>query len=1579
VSEPLAAILSLLDADGDRSQVRAGFARAVLRRVPDPQLTAADPACVAAALADVFGFVDRRAADDIAIRVVDPPVTLAGTPPAGSVLEVSCEDRQFIVTTVREELHRLGVRVGRMLHPVYGCERGPDGRLTAIVPARTAARRESFLQLELAAPLAPPARQPIVEALHGALCEVFAVTGDYLAMREEVTAAAARTREHAGRRYADDEVAEAVAMLHWMLDGNVVLLGCRRYPAQAPSLGVFSGPSPLRLPAPEAAGSRPLLHVGPTSHLSRVHRQVPLHRFDLAEVDGRGEDAGTFEVVGVFSVKGEGEPAVVTPMLRFKLRRILELEDVVEGSQDEATLVSMFQVLPKEELFEADVPALRETLAGLVAAEEGQDVRVRLRVDAPTRTVSALLSIPQDIYSSALRHRLERFLVTQVDGSRVDSQVTVGERADAILRLVVHVDGPLPRPPLDSLEREVRLLCRTWDEELVGALAARAGDAEARRLGRAWAEWFPRAYRDAVPAAGAVGDVLQLEQLATRDPHDREPTIRVVLERDPRAPDGARLKVFSAGAPVELSRFLPILESLGLWAGEERPYALGPEGGRVHLHDFSVTDPSGEAVDVDRDGERLAGAALALWHGRTELDSLNRLVLRAAIPWEDVAVLRAYHRYRNQLGNGFTTAYVADVLIANPAVTCDLLELFAARFDPVRGASADVVEALHQRVVSACDDVTRLDHDRVLRGLLALVDATLRTNRYLTPDAHLALKFDSAAVPGNRPPVPFREIFVFGPAVEGIHLRWGPVARGGIRWSERPDDYRSEVLGLMRTQVLKNAVIVPTGAKGGFVVKRGRRGGVGRPDVQAAYETFVSCLLDVTDNVVGHQVVPVPRRRDGDDAYLVVAADRGTATFSDLANRISLRRRFWLGDAFASGGSHGYDHKKLGITALGAWVAVRHHLAQIGLDPASEPISVVGIGDMSGDVFGNGMLQSDRIRLIAAFDHRDVFIDPDPDPAVSYQERARLFALPSSSWQDYDRRLISRGGGVWSRLDKRIELSDEARAALGVEDDHLSPPEVIRAILRAPVTLLFAGGIGTFVRASTEPDQAIDDRANAELRVEGTSIRARVVGEGANLAFTQRARIEYARRGGRINTDAIDNSAGVDISDHEVNLKILLRTAIEAGALTVEERDRLLAEVCDEVVASVLRDCAQQSLAVSRAEAASPELLEASEMLMAELEAADVLDRAVEALPTPDEMRSRAAARAGLTRPELAVLLAGAKRSLSAELLASAVPDQPALRPTLAGYFPEQLATRFDHLVDHHQLRRELIASRMANEVVNRMGPTFVSRLAAETGTETAAVASAYWAARAVADAPAMWPAIDRVDDPEQARVTIDAARTMTALLEALTRAYLRRGDGVEIASTIERDRPAYAELEAAMPEIGTAKERRLRARRAEAFVDAGADPDVAVRWACLDDLHIAPDVAELARTTGRPVTAVAQGFLRLSEASGIDRLRERLRRTPVTDRWSRAAWQDLADDLDELRRAAAHRAFEEHPGDDELSAVTRFLAARAPGVSRAIALVRDVEHQPEGRLDAVGVATRAVRRALDGGDAPSGLRRPRS
>ncbi len=1557
----VAPVLTVLAAADDRADPLTDFARSVLRRVPPAQLASADPVRVASALTTVFAFVDGRPADQIAVRLTEPDVMLDGWRPLGTVVEVSCEDRQFIVTTVKEELHRLGHKVIRELHPVYGARRDGSGRLAAVLPARGADHRESLLQIELAGRVSGQAGVRLVAAVEAVLGDVFAATGDYEAMRGAVARVAARTRSSAPGRFPAEEVTEAADLLEWLLDGRFVLAGCcRLVDGQVEgALGVLRRPDAvLRRLRPGEASPDQLLRIAPSSEISTVYRQVPMHAVDVVVASPDSAATSLFRMVGVFTRKANAEPASATPVLRFKLDRILEEEDVVEGSHDELTLTSLFQVLPKDELFQADVPSLRRRLLELLAAEEQHDVWARLQLQPAAGTASVLLSLPAERYNAAVRNRVERFLMAQLDGNRVDTDVVLGDRPEAVLRLVVHVPGELPATPLDALEWELRLLCRTWDQELAAALVARTGEQRGQRLLQAWAGWFPAAYRDVVSAERATDDVLALDAL-----QHVEDGILVVLAEDAGGPAHARLKVLNRGpAGVELSRFLPILESLGLWAVEDLPHTLGSGDGTVHLHDFRVTDPAGGELDVAGDGPRLGQAALALWHGHAEVDSLNRLVLRSALSWDDVAVLRAYRRYRSQVGTAFTTNYVDQVLVENARIAAGLVRLFAARFDPAQEMGTGDVAELREQLVAQCDAVARLDHDRILRGFLALVDATVRTNRYVGPvrPLHLALKFDSQAVPDVPRPVPYREIFVHGPSVEGVHLRWGPVARGGIRWSDRPDDYRREVLELMRAQVLKNALIVPTGAKGGFVPKRPTE-----VPVQAAYETFVTCMLDVTDNVVGDQVVPVPRRRDGDDPYLVVAADKGTATLSDCANRISTARRFWLGDAFASGGSSGYDHKRLGITARGAWVSVAHHFADLDVDLETESVTVVGIGDMSGDVFGNAMLCSDRIRLVAAFDHRDIFLDPDPDPLPSHSERARLYALAGSSWQDYDRSLISCGGGVWSRLEKRIAVSDEARTALRMDADEVTAPELIRAILRAPVDLLFTGGIGTFVRAATETDQDLDDRHNSEVRVDGGSIRARVVGEGANLAFTQRARIEYARRGGRINTDAIDNSAGVNISDHEVNLKILLRLAADAGELAGGERDELLAEVCEEVVEDVLRDSALQSALLTRAHASSPHRMEALETLLGDLEAHEVVDRQVEALPTVEEMQDRSQAGAGLTRPELAVLTAGAKRRLVAELLASPVPDHPALRSALVSYFPDRLAERFDHLLDRHRLRRELISSVMANDVVNRMGPTFVTRLSAEAGDQADVVVAAYWAARGVADGPAWWSVVDAGAGDWRTDALVAAADQVRALLETLTRGYLRRGKPRDIAALVVSDRPTFVELERAVGGIGSPHRRRLRNRRAEALAETGLEPGLATRWACLPDLDIGPSVAELVRVTDRPATGVAEAMLQLGESLGVDRLVEQLERVTPGDRWSRAAWRGLLDDLDDLRRLTARQALEDQPEEDALHAAELFVASRAHHVAEVHQLLRDIEGDPQPSLDAVTVATRALRQVV--------------
>ncbi len=1598
-ADQVAVILDTLGIDAARLPVVKEFADALSRRSskrpgPSQSPTKLGPKLRAKAILDSFNFVEARPSGSISLRIHNPQCLVDGGPPRASVIEIACPDRQFLVTTVVEELRRLGHSTVRTLHPVFGCERSDDGTIAQILPARKSTERESFLQVELADQIPADQIDTIENAIRSVVQDVDVVTRDYGAMRYEVTRVANEVHTTPGS-FSQDESAEASDLLEWLIDGNFVLQGTCQFTlsksmALVPdsALGILTEAKF----APESFVDKSWqqtdspIRIARSAVASTVHRQVLLHTVTAIH-SVSADTLGMFLMVGVFTRKGNNEPSATTPVLRHKLAKVLELEDVVARSHDETALISLFQVLPKDEIFQADVQSLRNLMVELLAAEQENDVRVLMRAEPQSNTVSTLLAVPRDLYTPALRARLERFLLTQLDGTTAEVSVELSDRSEALVRFVIHVDGSVPEDPLDPLAREVRLLCRTWEQELNSALLDFVDAETAPVLAHAYGPLFPTSYRETYNPGFAAADILVFERMKRADDG-----VAIEFSQDLSPTGHNRLKVYSLGEPLELSRFLPILESLGLWVVDEVAYSLsGDTGGAVaavgdsrggsrggtgseqrlradmHLQDFGVYDPTGASIDVRNDGDRIATAALALNKGRSEIDSLNRLVLRAGMTWQDVSVLRAYRRYRNLVGSTYSLEYVNDCLVENAAASGAILNLFAARFDPQDLSSPEDRQHLHDLVVRECDAVARLDQDRILRSFLALVEATTRTNRYLPHKGdYLAFKFDSSAVPGMPRPVPFREIFVHAPYMEGIHLRWGPVARGGIRWSERYDDYRTEILELMRAQVLKNAVIIPTGAKGGFVLKNTPPAPELPAYVEQAYRTFIEGLLDLTDNVVNNKILPVEPRYDGDDPYMVVAADRGTAALSDLANELSESHHFWLDDAFASGGSQGYDHKALGITARGAWVAISRHFSELDIDITHEPFTVVGIGDMSGDVFGNGMLHSQQIRLVAAFDHRDIFVDPDPDPSTSFAERERLFGLPQSSWQDYNAGLISEGGGVWSRALKQIKLTDQVRAALRITDHALTPSELIQAILRAPVDLLFAGGIGTFVRADREADDTIDDRTNADVRVTASDVRARVVGEGANLACTQWARIDYARRGGRINTDAVDNAAGVDISDHEVNIKILLDAAVQHKDITGDERNDLLQKVCDDVVATVLNDTALQTWALSREAALSPTYIDSYEELITRLEGRGVIDRVVECLPTREEMQARKRAEAGLTRPELAVLLAGAKRSLTAEILASSLPDQSAMQAILAAYFPPLLVEQFGRFLDDHRLRRELIASGAANEIVNRMGITFVTRVGSETGVDHARIAAAYWIARGVTDAASIWKDVTDPAVSHDPRQQLELAAGVSALLEALSRDYLRRNEVEDIETIIERDRTTFSELQGSIAELGSPIKRRLRQRLCDALIDQGLPPTLALEFVCLPELEIAPDVAVLSRDLGRSVPEIADSMLHISELLHIDKLNEYLTKFQPDDSWAHAARLSLLDELDSLRRIAAKRALRAFPSLAALDAVDRFVSERASAISRISDLMHDAQTNSQLRLDAITVIARAIRVAID-------------
>ena len=1086
-----------------------------------------------------------------------------------------------------------------------------------------------------------------------------------------------------------------------------------------------------------------------------------------------------------------------------------------------------------------------------------------------------------------------------------------------------------------------------------------------------WAPRLPATYTSVVSTTEMVDDVKLLAELDETTPSSGGAHVRF-LDVGPEPGDGeevtevrqhpqSKFVVASAlveRSPLELSKLVPILERLGFWVIDAQHWTIGRWW--MHRVGLRLDGPGNPALDRLRWSE----AAEAVLEGRSEADDLLGLVTAAGLSWQEVADLRLFVTHRLQVDHRYSLEDMAAVLVSAPGAASALVELFARRFDPDR-QDLKRAEQLVSELFAICDGLERLDDDRMLRGLASTVAAVTRTNRWSHPDHPRAVKLDPAAVADLPAPRPAHETWVHGAVpgggrVSGIHLRGGTVARGGIRWSDRPHDLRTEVLDLMRTQVLKNAPIIPTGAKGGFVSD-----GAPGPD---AYDAYISALLDLTDDRRGDRVVPAPGRLDGDDTYLVVAADRGTASFSDRANRLATERGYWLGDAFASGGSHGYDHKALGVTARGAWEAVVHHFGRLGIDPRTEEITVVGIGDMSGDVFGNFALRSPHLKLIGAFDHRHVFCDPDPDPATTHRERVRMAALGRSSWDDYDRSLLSEGGFIVPRSQKQVPITPQVASVLRIQAEVLTPAELIRAVLTAPVDLLFAGGIGTFIRSGSEPESTVDDRANSELRVTAEDLRARVVGEGANLAVTQRGRIAYARRGGRINRDAIDNAAGVDTSDHEVNLKILLDLAVGDGTLSVEERNRVLADQTEAVVAHVLGRVRRQCERLTHSELLSGRRQAWFELVLLDLVKEGVLDHDVDVLPDRAQMEARRDAGAGLTRPELAVVLAGVKRWLAARVLESDIPDETASRRFLVGAFPADVSSRFDSVLDRHPLRRELIASGVVNGLVDRLGMTFVHRIAHDTATSPAEVVRASLVAEGMVGAEVWWGRMAEIrpgllDDPD----VPDAHQLVVDLCDQLTRAELLRasGRGDDIATRIASERPVAVEVAAALRRHASIDQRRGQTRRAQSLVKTGWSEDDAAALAVMADLGNVHDLASLSRELDRSPRDLVKGYATLDDGLGLGRLARTVSGLEFDDRWAQAAQAMVLDDLVRLGRDAVRTAVAAHRGLDAPGAIRQVLADRSVEVAEAVRFCREAEVDPGAGLAGLAVAVRALERAV--------------
>jgi glutamate dehydrogenase len=1331
-----------------------------------------------------------------------------------------------------------------------------------------------------------------------------------------------------------DDVAEAVALIEWMLADNFTFLGVREYRfADDDPMGDLVGLNGLGLlrdpDLKVLRQGREFMNITPEVRAfleeqtpvivtkanikSRVHRRVHMDYVGLKMFSPEGQIQGELRIVGLFTANAYDSPVAAVPYLRRKAEAVLTRASLDPASYAGRALKNVLETYPRDELFQIDVETLYRFVTDIMTLSERPRIRALARRDRFNRFVSILCFIPKDRYDSSIRQRVGTLLANAYAGRVSAAYPTYPEGPLVRTHFIIGRDaGETPDVPRATLEAGIAAIVRNWTDELrsatIGASKEHAGVAAVDR----YLDAFGPAYRAAYGAATALNDIAIIEGLGDR--HER--AVRLL----PHVGDEylGSLKLYTRGAAVSLSRRVPVLENFGFEVVDESSYTIAPTGGKpVFLHDMTIKRADGMPLEAESLASRLEEALVAIGDGRSESDRFDALVPQAGLAWRDVALVRSLARYLQQAMIRYTQSYMAQALGRQPLITAALVTLFYARFNPELDDSRrmDAEVATRALVADRLKEVTSLDDDRILSRFLNLIDAMVRTN-FFQRDAQgatrqaLAFKFESHKIDGLPLPHPLFEIFVYSPRVEAVHLRFGRVARGGIRWSDRPQDFRTEVLGLVKAQQVKNAVIVPVGAKGGFFPKNlppASQRDAWLAEGTESYKLFISTLLDLTDNIDGSGIVHPPATRlfDGDDPYLVVAADKGTATFSDTANAISEAKRHWLGDAFASGGSQGYDHKKMGITARGAWEAVKRHFREMDVDIQTTPFTVAGVGDMSGDVFGNGMLLSPEIRLVAAFDHRDIFLDPTPDPIRSFDERRRLFDLPRSSWKDFDASIISQGGGIYSRSLKAIPLSPQMRALLELDQLEATPFDVMSAILKARVDLLWFGGIGTYIRAAQESDSEVGDRANDAIRIMGSQVRAKVIGEGANLGVTQRGRIEAARAGVRLNTDAIDNSAGVNTSDVEVNFKIALASAIRDGRLTMEERNALLPEMTDEVAALVLRNNYLQTLALSLAERRKSEDVDFAEHFMHMLETEGRLHRDVEFLPSDEALDERAKRGEGLTRPELSVLLAYAKLSLDDQLRASDVPDDPYFDSELTSYFPPRMRERFSEDIESHRLRREIISTQLSNEVINRAGPTVAARLAGETGVDNALMTRAYVAARDSFGLAEIDAAIDALDGKIGGETQLSLYRQVQDVSLSRLAWFMRHGRLISgsLAETVQTFKSGIGSVAASLDQTLRPAAAATRASSISDLVNLGVPEGLACLIADLAALSSAPDIVVIAETSGKFIEAVAAAHFGVDDLLGLSVLTKAAADMPLADVYDR-----LARDRAVATIGAAHR-----------------------------------------------------------------------
>ncbi|MCS4254537.1 glutamate dehydrogenase [Rhodococcus erythropolis] len=1533
----------------------------------------------------------------------------SGSEGLGAAVQIVTDDMSLLVESVTAMLNRQGVGISQFAHPILTVERDNAGNLISLGDSGI---QESWMHVQLDSEVEDSDLDAIEAHLGKVLADVRQVVGDtpdmkalQLRVADELESAA----ETASGRITPEEFSDTARLLRWMADGNYAVLGYRRFEGTkdgsrtvaGSGLGVLRSDAvtegPMSLPPVADLPDRPLLVLTQGSFPATVHRAVYPYFVGVSILDDEGNIVGEHRFLGVFTVVALHENVLAIPLIERRVREVIARAGVDLHSYSGQAMLEVIQSFPRTELFSSDAETLFETVHAVHSIGLRRQVRLFVREDTFGRFVSCLVYLPRDRYTTRVRLAMQNLLWREFGPGTVDYTARVTENDLALLHVTIRRDPDSEPVHLDvseaNRERVQALLTevsRSWDDRINDLVRDIPGvDPE---LVQRYSRVLPDGYKEDFEPSRALADIARLEALAPG-------AIDVLLYRAVDSAPGAwRFTLFVGGDGISLSQVLPVLQSLGVEVLDERPHVVQRlDGVQCWIYDFGLSVPADlrASVEIDLDAQvpletsttpltevqkRFTAAFGAVWFGRAEADRFNELVLRAGMSWRQAVVLRAYAKYLRQATFPYSQFHIEGIALTHPQTAFALVQLFEAMFDPEKQDDIRVAE-LDEQLRASIDEVLSLDADRILRGMFSLVKATLRTNFYVV-DAdgrsrdYLSVKLDPSRISELPKPRPAFEIYVYSPEVEGVHLRFGAVARGGLRWSDRREDFRTEVLGLVKAQAVKNAVIVPVGAKGGFVVKNPPLP-TGDPAAdrtatletgKACYTTFISGLLDITDNVhaaTGEVVTPDRVvRKDDQDRYLVVAADKGTATFSDLANSVAAKYDFWLGDAFASGGSVGYDHKGMGITARGAWESVKRHFRELGVDTQTQDFTTVGVGDMSGDVFGNGMLLSRHIRLVGAFDHRHIFLDPNPDAASSFVERQRLFELPRSSWADYDKSLISEGGGVWDRTVKSVPIAESVRIALGLAEGvtKLSPPELMQAILSAPVDLLWNGGIGTYVKASTEMNAQVGDKSNDAVRVDGQDLRVKVIGEGGNLGVTALGRIEFSANGGHINTDAIDNSAGVDCSDHEVNIKILLDSLVRSQLLPTQERNPLLASMTDDVAALVLADNIAQNALLGISRVTAPQMLGVHRRQLTDLTKARGLDRKLEALPTDKEIERRLEAGVGLTSPELATLTAHVKLSLKDDLLATELPDNDFFAQQIPQYFPTAVRDRFETEIKAHPLRRQIVATMLVNEVIDNGGITYAYRLAEETGASSTDSIRAYAAVREVFALDEVWSRIRSagVSAEIENELIVESCR----LLDRASRWFLaNRPQPIAVGAEVARYSAAYRATAPLVPGLLAGHQLDDLLVRAQSVIDRGAPEALALDVFRLLDVYCLLDIADIADIADHDITEVAELYYALDAHLGIDWLLSAVSGLERGDRWHSLARLALRDDLySSLRQLTMEVLAGGEPGESPQEKIDEWESTNASRLSRARAALVEIFESGTLDLATLSVAARQVR-----------------